>query len=369
MTKSVVFVTNHVWESKRRAGFHGLAAAFAAGGWQVGFVATGISQLSRLKHDRRLEGFGPADFNRFRPTPEGVDSFIYVPLLHPVAIANPTLETLAGPVFRRYGRHLPKVLTERFAGADVVIFESSPALFFVDHVRSVAPGARLVYRVSDNILSIRNSRHLITAEDSAIPAFDLISVPSRILLKRFPAATARFHPHGLDYATFDGPHENPFPATTRPIAVSVGSTLFDYRFIDEASEARPDVDFHLVGNFPQRWTRSNVFLHGELPFRQAAAYSAHCTVALAPYDIAPGAEYLAETSNKIIQYRYLKKPIVTHAIVAELINLSQVFGYDLSRPGSAASAIQAAIDLDMGQLQLALPPSWSDVRDQILSPL
>lgn len=369
MNKSVMFISNHVWESKRRAGFHGLAGAFLHAGWRVTFVATGLSVLSALKNDRRLEGLDSKKYNILRHSEEGVTSYIYVPLLHPFSISNPYLELLVAPFVRGYGKHLPVNLAEKIGDTPLIFIESSPALFLAKTVRNLAPDTRLVYRVSDDVRAIRNNRYLQEAEDDALQYFDLISVPSRILLKRFVNEKSYFHPHGLDHAIFSGPHENPFKNPDRVAAVSVGSTLFDHDFIDIASEVCPEVDFHLVGDFSDKWKKTNVFLHGELPFQQAAAYSAHCDLALAPYRISAGAEYLAETSNKIIQYRYLRKAIVTHKTVANIINDPSVFGYDLSSPVTVKVAIEGALKLKVEKLQLQTPPSWDHVHQAILKDL
>ncbi len=53
----VVFFTYHVWRSERRAGFHHLAKSFHDFGWEVLFFTTGLSWLSFLQGNKRLDNY------------------------------------------------------------------------------------------------------------------------------------------------------------------------------------------------------------------------------------------------------------------------------------------------------------------------
>ena len=52
--KKIVLITGHYYSSKRKAGFHFLAEAFAKDGYDVTFITTGLSLLSILKKDYRF---------------------------------------------------------------------------------------------------------------------------------------------------------------------------------------------------------------------------------------------------------------------------------------------------------------------------
>ena len=83
--REVAFLSNHYWRSARRAGFHGLAQAFREAGWKVRFVTTGLSRISFLKTDPRLGSLKPADRNQWVTAPDGVETYVYCPPVHPFA--------------------------------------------------------------------------------------------------------------------------------------------------------------------------------------------------------------------------------------------------------------------------------------------
>lgn len=372
MAGEVVFLSNQLYTSRRRAGFHELADAFVQGGWQVTFVTTGLSWLSKLRRDRRLLGVAQEDLNRTTVCADGVRSHIFMPLVHPVR-THPKLAALEPIAFASYGRRLSPDVEAALARADVVIFESSAALMFFDRVRKIAPAAKTVYRVSDDLRVIPVSDVIRRQEDRIISRFDLISLPSNIMLNgRFSAfPQARYHRHGIPGAIADGVFQDPFPDRARPKMVSVGSTLFDANFIHISAKVRPDLDFHVIGDVgaASRVTLANIIYHGELPFKQAAAYSAFCDVALAAYLPRIGSEYLAETSNKIIQYTYFGKKIIAPRHIQQRAGMAHIIPYDPDDEASIAAAYATAFEMDLATQPVQPPPRWTQVRDMITDAL
>lgn len=372
MAGRVVFLSNQLYSSRRRAGFHELADAFRRGDWHVTFVTTGVSWLSLLRRDRRLAEVPRRHFNRTITCPDGVDSHVFMPPVHPVR-THPATRALEPYVFAAYGRRLTDEVETALARADLVIFESSAALMFFDRVRKIAPQAKTVYRVSDDLRVIPVSEVIRAQEDRVIGRFDLISLPSTIMHKgRFAVyPQARHHRHGISDAIADGVFLDPFPDRGRLKAVSVGSTLFDANFIRLSAAARPDIDFHVIGDVGDgnRATFPNAIYHGELPFKQAAAYSASCDIALAAYRPRPGSEYLAETSNKIIQYTYFGKRIIAPRHIQKMIGMAHIVPYDSDDEASIARAYDEVLGLDLKSGTVPPPPRWADVRDMILADL
>jgi len=370
MADRVVFLSNHVYQSRRRAGFHELAGAFAKGGWQVDFVTTGISYLSILRGDRRLQSLARADFNTTVVAPDGVNSHAWVPLVHPVRTHRLT-EKLEGLAFGHYGRRPSAALEDILTGADIVVFESNPSLFLFDAVKRIAPAARTVYRISDDVRVIPMTELIRRKEDEVIAGFDLLSVPSSIMLSgRFSRhRNARHHPHGIADSLIEGTLGDPFASRDVPKVVSVGSTLFDHGFLRISVETRPDLEFHVVGDIPDltRIKAPHVVYHGEVPFLQAAAYSAHADIAIAAYDLRPGSEYLAETSNKLIQYTHFRKRVIAPRSSAERLKCPNIVPYDANDPVSIARSYEAAMALDPTTFDLPSQPRWTDVRDMIVS--
>src|SRR4051812_39758552 len=149
--RPVVFLSNHVYNSDRRAGFHWLADSFSEAGWKVTFVTTGLSRLSSLSRDTRTVAPSTCHANRVKDSAHPVHSVCHRPLFHPVDLGSNWLNRLTTPVFSLYGRRLSKTMLRLISEADVVVFESSAALLFVDAVKNANPAAQLVYRVSDDV--------------------------------------------------------------------------------------------------------------------------------------------------------------------------------------------------------------------------
>jgi 2-beta-glucuronyltransferase len=357
--RRVVFLTGHPYRGQRRAGFHWLADEFRSQGWAVTFVTVGISTISVLTRDRRVSGraLQPYQGERLRTVAEWT-------LVHPINLRKSWLNRLTSVVFEKYyGRHLSADLRNALRNADCVVFESGPALFYFDAVRSAAPKARLVYRVSDDVRVIRNHPTVPKVEDRVVSRFNCVSVPSRLLIQRrfSTLPQARFHPHGVDSSAIALDCANPYSQDSMRV-VSVGSTLLDYAFLEIAAPLFPNVEFHVFGHVTPKCTLRNVIHHGELPFAELVPYMVHAHVGLALYRREPGGEYLAETSNKIGQYRYIGLPMVAPGFLREVL---AVRATDFFYANDDAESIRLALDEALAcrdvRIRQEHVPSWTDV--------
>jgi 2-beta-glucuronyltransferase len=348
-----------------------LAEAFRDAGWTVRFVTTGVSRLSFLKRDPRLDRLQRTDCNRWITAPDGVETYVYCPLVHPFARyvgINPITDHLFA---RLYRDGLRADLGRGVAASDLVVFESSAALLLFEEVGRLAPRARRVYRVSDDVRVVGMAPSILAAEDAAVGRFDLISVPSRVLLQeRFThLATARFHPHGLDLQRLEAARDAPQPELDRPACVALGTTLFNAELLALCAQARPDVRFYIVGALPAkcRIKLPNITWFGELPFEEALKMAAACDIAAAFYRAEEGTTYLAETSNKIAQYIFFQKPIVGPRHLAALLGRVSFFAVDPQTEAGAREAIDRALtDTTHPEAPPGLLRPWSVVRDEIL---
>lgn len=366
----VAFLSNHYWKSARRAGFHGLAQAFQDGGWKVRFVTTGLSRLSFLKTDPRLGGMKRAERNRWITAADGVEAYVYCPPAHPFARfsgTNPITDRLFAHLYRS---GLPANLRHGLASSDLIIFESSAALLLFDMVGKLAPHARRVYRVSDDVRVVGMAPSILAAEEKAVDHFDLISVPSRVLLKqRFGRlATARFHPHGLDIARLAAARDAPPPELKRPNCVALGTTLFDPHLVALCARARPDMWFYIVGalRLSRRIDLPNIVWCGERPFEEALRMAAACDIAAAFYRPEKGAEYLAETSNKISQYAFLRKPIIGPHPLREPLRRMPFFPIEPRTEDGARAAIGRALRCAPPEAPADIVRPWTAVRNEIV---
>ncbi len=359
----VVFLSNHVLNSPRRAGFHWLADAFWTAKWDVTFVTTGISLASRLRDDPRLIADQPSAVP-MELAPR-LTMYIERAFIHPAHVSAPWLRSAAGAAMSRYGRRLSDSLAAFVKAADLVVFESNASLMMFDAVKR-ATDAKLVYRVSDDVRVIRNSPLVRAAEDAAIDKFDCVSVPSRTLLRsRFAKLkNAVFQPHGVpDLPPIRG---KPRYATDGPVATSVGSTLLDYDFLRLAPSRRPGITFHQIGQMNAPVRAPNLIAHGELPYTDAVDFAAQADVCLALYEEHPQSAYLAETSNKLALFMSLRKRIVAPEFLRFGLDRAGIFFYDVNDPPTIDAALDAALAFDPGDVPLVKHTTWSDVRNQLL---
>ena len=306
VTRSAILISGHYLGSKRRAGFHHLANAYWGLGWDVTFVTAAISSLSRLKGDYRFAYPVREEANRLVPLRERLTSYVLLTRTHPGDLRLSLANRLSKPWFARYAHVSLAPLEERLRGADLVVFEGTAALLFVERVRRLAPKARLVYRASDDLRVLGVHPLILEAEARAIPIFDLVSAPTQgiaDLLARY--GPVEVHPPGIDKVALDRPTESPYGAN--PTAVFAGvSPLFDYESLERAAELAPHVTFHIVGP-PPRPLPTNVCFHPELPFAELVPFLQHATFGLLLFP--PGYATLGQGS-KIAQYSYCRLPIV-----------------------------------------------------------
>lgn len=334
--KRVVLLTGHYAASKRRAGFHWLADAFARAGWDTGFVTVSLSWLSVLRGGFRTEYPIRAEANRIVPEGPGRWRYVWFTRWHPVALRPAWLDRCATPWWRRYGRLPLGALEAELRRADLVVFESTAGLLLADRIAALAPRGRCVYRVSDDLDLLRAPHAVREAERAALPRFARVSVPSRRLLERFAGvATAALDPHGVPAEALDRPTASPYPDDAATDAVFVGVNWLDRDALLRAATALPDWRFHVIGPHRGLPALPNLRALGELAFEDTVPYLQHADVGLAMLGGAPGMEVFTD-SLKILQYTWCRLPIVAPEAMAS--GRPHVHTY---RPGDTAS-IRAA---------------------------
>lgn len=368
--RRAVLLSGHYYASRRRANFHFLADALVAQGWDVTFATTQISPISRLRGDPRFEYPVQAEANRPVSVRPGLTSHVWYTPYHVFHLRHPLLDRLSQPLAALWARLPMPGLEEALRRADLVMVESTGALLLVERIRRLNPGVRLVYRVSDDIRNLGQHRAVIAAEERVAPLFDLISAPSRYSFERFAAlGTARLHPHGIDAAAFDAPCPDPYRELRGGglHAVSVGHSFYDPELVAVAAEQFPHWTFHVIGRVPRTGDRPNIRWYGEMPFRETIPYIVHADIGLAPYTYREGAETLADSSLKLMQYTWCRLPAVAPDF-ATRPDRPHVVGY---RPGDRASirhALVAAAKVDRAGISRAGIAGWDELARRIADP-
>jgi 2-beta-glucuronyltransferase len=305
--RRVVLVSTHYLQSKRRASYHNLAAAYWDLGWDVTFVTAGISRLSGLRGDYRFEYPVLEDANQFVTIRSRLRSFVLLTRAHPGKLPTALANRVATPWFRRYANTSFGPLTDAFRAADLIVVEGGAALLLVERIHQLAPSARLVYRVSDDLRRLPVHPVILEAELRALPLFDLVSTHTVEAAQALaPFRAVEVHPPGIDTSAFDRSTPSPYGQKPSAIFVGVSHLTFDPATMAVASELAPHVDFHVIGQ-PARPLGTNVTFHGELPFESVVPYMQHATMGL--FFARPGHAPLGN-SNKVAQYSYCRLPIV-----------------------------------------------------------
>jgi len=341
----------HVAESKRRAGMHWLAFALRDLNCDVKFFTAGLSPISNLKGDHRLtaSSFPLNKWYHF----EGLDCFKWYAPFHPVNLRSELCNRLSALVFKHYGRLLHNSIRRIIAASDVVIVESCAWLMVLYHMlRRERFTSRIVYRVSDDLELMGVHPVLLTSELNVLRNSDYVSVPNQRLKAmvdaKFSGTSALDH-HGIHADIFDSS-----PAATlrsgRKHAVFVGVGFLDQDFIEIASSAFRDIDYHIIGPIEPRFSRDNVIWYGEIPFAQTVPILKAADIALSPLKSLRSDVGVFADSLKILQYTYLGLPIVVPEAFGK--NRPNFITYHPNDASTIVDAINRAINFRRNEVAL-----------------
>lgn len=360
--KATVLLTTHVWNSKRRAGFHWIADSLWRKGWEVYFV-TGLSLIDKLKGDYRFQYLPAEGVNRVVREKERFYSYIWFHLWRPADLRSRFLNALTYPWFAQYGKLSLGGLEPIIQRADLLICESVMELMFFEEFKQLNPEARFVYRVSDDLHLANTHPVVLDAEGRIAPQFDLVSVPTQSIYQKFASLpNVRLHRHGVPVHLYDLDYENPYQGKSKISVVFVGNLRFDVDFLERASRLFPDVIFHIIGPISGLPSRDNVVAYGEMPYGDTIPYVKFATIGLNPRT----ASSLAD-SNKVMQYTYCKLPIVTSAINRS--DKPHVFYYEFGDDESIKRAVEQALAFEHELVPSDQVPSWDDLTATLIGDL
>lgn len=314
---SIVLISGHVWTSRRKAGFHHLAKALARRGHEITFMTVALSFISYIRNDYRLDFARQQSRNRLIVADHHIRHFVWHTFWHPVDFRNRLLNYLAAPLAATYPLLPLGLIKPIIREADIIIFESTPGIVLFGRIRHLNPRARLIYRVSDTLKRLHAHPVTLQLEQRACRQFDLISVPSPTMVEMFPEGRrVKVHPQGLDKKAFDRPCPSPYPRGSLN-AVWVGVSLFDAGFYEHAAAAFPEVMFHIIGGkFAGQMRAPNILIYPEMNFLDTIPYVKHADIGLATFLLQEGAEHVADSSLKMIQYGYCGLPVIVPSYLA-----------------------------------------------------
>lgn len=359
----VVFLSAfHDYRTKKRASVQQVAEGARDLGYDVWFVSTRYSRLSRRTADSRL--FLDERANRIEDV-NGIRCLLWKTPVHPFASGNRLLNRIMGHLFGAFAAWPNRRFDAIVREADHVVIESSVAAIFLPRIRRLNPRARIVYYATDRLDTVGAHPAVQRRLVANAPLVHHVCLRSPKMAEDFGWARGRLHRAGFGMRPEDFAAIGPSPYGPRKSAVSVGSMLFDRRFFEVVPPRFPDVDFHVIGCGETFAAARNVHLHDEMPFRDTLPYVKHATIGIAPYRPAPGVEYLAESSLKMAQYELFALPAVCPQFaVGDNATRS---GYGPEDEASMCAATERALSLG-GTLAPRRFPTWQEVAERVLHP-
>jgi 2-beta-glucuronyltransferase len=361
--QSVLIISSvHDYRMARRGSVQAIADAFVRAGYETAFLSVRFSPLSMLKRDPRV--FLAPRANRIEVVND-IKCYLWRTPFHPFATGSSLGDALTAPWHDIFASWPNAEMDRLIAGADVILVESGLAITLIPRARRLNRKALLIYRGSDPLDVIGAHPLLQRLLHRFDPLIDHQCLLASAMAPHFNHARAKTYVvrQAIHRPDFAGIASSPYQPGTRN-AVCVGSMLFDPQFFSIAAPARPDVTFHVIGCGAAFPSAANVRVYPEMPFRQTLPFIQHADIGVAPYREAPASYYLAESSLKLTQFAYLRRPAVCPHFAAG--KNAHRFGYT---PGDGVE-IAAALRAALGHRFTDAPPllTWDDAVQRLLRP-
>ena len=360
----VLISGHHDYRTAKRASIHQVADALTGCGFDVSFISTRFSWLSRYAaKDSRLFLWDKA--NRVEVV-NGISCLLWRTSLHPFHSNNRLADAVLGRLFAAYA-NLPNAHFDRLVtGADYLIIEAGIPAIYLRRLRRLNPTAKIICYCTDrpDVVGTHPFVRQKLIEDQHL--VDYFVLRSRAMADYFSFVPGRLYyaGYGINRGEFEGIGPSPYRNGGKT-AVSVGSMLFDESFFDVAAPAFRDLQFHVIGADAEVEAAPNLHTHPEMPYADTLPFVKHASIGVAPYRPAPGGEYLADSSLKLAQFEYFGMPAVCpHFAVGRS---STRVGYEPGDPQSIRDAVETALTL-VGKVEPRDFPDWSEVAMRILQP-
>jgi glycosyltransferase involved in cell wall biosynthesis len=310
---SILFGSHNYWTTPLQVGSHALARAFAARGWDVGYVSDPISPLHLLQGSspdlrQRIalwRGGGRLVADRiWSHVPGALVTPYNLPLLRS-GFVHRTWRQFTFPGLKSSLKHAG------FDKVDVVFLDSPFALGLLDIVQR----KRAVARVADNFAGFtRVTAAARELQGEMLRRVDLVTYTASTLeagLKQQTTKPLMHLPNGVRFDFFrQAARDLPdaYRGLQRPIAVYVGAMedWFDFELVNAAARALPQMSFVMIGD--ARRARfaplANIHCIGPVAHVELPRYLANADVGIIPFDVAGHAD-LVNSINPLKLYEYM----------------------------------------------------------------
>lgn len=235
-TKRVVLVSGyHDYRTPKKASIHQIADGLVRNGFDVTFISTRFSRMSRHTGDSRL--FLWDDANQVKMV-NRVRCLLWRTSLHPFRSGYGPADALIGKLFTAYA-NLPNSDFDRLiSAADYVILEAGVPGIYLRRIRRLNTAAKIICYCTDRPDTVGSHpvvRQKLLEDQHLVDHFILRSPR---MAEYFAFAQGRLYltGFGIDHAEFANVGPSPYASGTQN-AVSVGSMLFDETFFASAAPA------------------------------------------------------------------------------------------------------------------------------------
>jgi 2-beta-glucuronyltransferase len=359
--KQVLFLSGHLFMSKRHANFHHLAKACSQNGNSVTFCTVPNSLITLLiQNHNKLERLKSYFYAFFPMKQNGIHVTSYISLMYPLNKGS-KLNSLFMWLFQ-YG--YSKTFQTEY---DVIIIENGIPLLLFEKLKQLNPSSKFVYRVSDPIEKNMGWEGFLEFENRIVDQFDMVSTPTSSITERlreqYPSVNIETHYHGINKELFSKDYANPYLkySAKKINFVFVGASKMDFEFLDIASTLLDDYIFHIIGPFEHVIQKENIIYYGEMKFEETIQYIKYadiCLQTLVPFTYSD----LYERPLKFTQYSFFKKPILS----PEHMNLKDknAFSY-LNTADSIQYAINEACKFDSLSFEISWIKSWNEIAKEL----
>ncbi|WBO23854.1 hypothetical protein PBT88_06970 [Sphingomonas abietis] len=274
------------------------------------------------------------------------------------------LNKILGRLAIRLSAKLSKRITDALSKTDIFIIDSGSSVTYFPELKRQFPAAKFIYNAADSLRAVGAPSYLLPMERIAIMNSDLVRCPSSLLAKiLLGGSNILVIPQGVLVDQFNICHTSPYPSGTINI-VSIGSTLIDLVAIADLARSHPQIQVHVLGLTQQDNMPTNAIFHGEVSFRETIPFVKFANAGLAAYKLDEGSAYIAESSLKLLQYRFCNLPIIAPEMIPDG---EDVFTYIEGDEGSIARATTRALGhFDSKSPRNVSILSWDDVAGRLL---
>jgi GT2 family glycosyltransferase/glycosyltransferase involved in cell wall biosynthesis len=259
------------------------------------------------------------------------------------------------------------VVKERFQIRHTVAFVDLP--FWLPVVAQL-PDNKIIYDCMDDHEGFStNTKKMVNHEKELVRRADLILASSELLFQKASKINKNtvIMKNAADIAHFSNlPESDVLKPMNRPIIGYYGaiSDWFDTRLVSECAKAYPEYSFVLIGSTFNADLRpfeglKNVYLIGEIPYKELPKYLKYFDVCMIPFKINP----LTQAADPVKFYEYLStgKPVVTTAL-RELSHHKEICYFSENEQEFMANIKKAFSERDdairESRIRLARDNSW-----------